>query len=151
MHFHSFLETCHYFPRITTHSGNWIFIGAPLATIYWDCRCFLGGVFSGPDLWVNSDIRRSPGVRLEDPGESFWEGKPLPERGLREPFHNSERLMAQGPPDIHICTKNDDCFKNTYSNGANKWMGLTGPGPSRAQNESPRMGPEPKWAQHDLN
>ena len=37
---------------------------------------------------------------MGSPREGFREGKPLPERGLREPFHNSARLMAQGPPDI---------------------------------------------------
>ena len=46
-------------------------LGIPLPPFIEIFGVFLGGVFSGPDLWVNSDIRRSPGVRLEDPGESF--------------------------------------------------------------------------------
>ena len=73
-----------------------------LAVFYGDVRCFCVCVFSGPDLWVHSEIRGSPGRDWGSPGEGFREGKPLPERGLREPFHNSARLMAQGPPDIYI-------------------------------------------------
>ena len=75
------------------------FIVGSLAVFYGDFQCFFVVCFSGPDLWVHSESRRSPGRGLGSPGEGFREGKPLPERGLREPFHNSARLMAQGPPD----------------------------------------------------
>ena len=73
-----------------------------LAVFYGDFRCFCVCVFSGPDLWVHSEIRGSPGWYWGCPGVGFRVGKPLPQRGLREPFHNSARLMAQGPPDIYI-------------------------------------------------
>ena len=58
-------------PQIVDFEVIYGFIGGPLATIYWDFRCFFRGVFSGPDLGVHIDIRRSPVLRLGGPGEGF--------------------------------------------------------------------------------
>ena len=59
------------------------FIVGSLAVFYGDFRCFFVRVFPGPDLWVHSEIGRSPSRGLGSPGEGLREGKPLPQRGLR--------------------------------------------------------------------